>query len=373
MNVSKPKELSPKIKQAFIRLIAQHTGLVIRERDQANLTDKLFARMKAIKLTFPEDYYLLLNCQTREAKQEWKKLVVLLTNLESYFFRDKEQCKLLKTKILSELIQRHQVDKTLRLCSAGCSTGEEPYSLAIMLNELIPDIDSWNLVIFGIDINQEALDKAKKGIYRAWSLRSIDPKIKHEYFKRIENHYHIDDKIKSLVKWQQVNLVKDPFPQAHLDLQAFDLIICRNVFIYFESSAIAQALDKFYHALQPLGYLITGHSELYGQLLKQFQTNVFPESLVYQRQTESLVYTPVGDVPSPLTWDTDDDYTLAFNPETLEHDLEKNTIKMQHVALNLLKQLPPNTPLQKLGNLTPSELIKQLQSSLDNIIEPDSP
>ncbi len=372
MNVSTPNELSPKIKQAFIRLIAQRTGLVIRERDQANLRDKIFARMKAIKLTFPEDYYLLLNCQTREADQEWKKMVVLLTNLESYFFRDKEQCKLLKTKILPELIQRHQVDKTLRLCSAGCSTGEEPYSLAIMLNELIPDIDSWNLVIFGIDINQEALEKARQGIYRTWSLRSIDPQIKRHSFKLIDNHYHINPKIKALVKWQQINLVKDPFPQPHLDLQEFDLIICRNVFIYFESAAIAQALDKFYHALQPLGYLITGHSELYGQVLKQFQTNVFPESLVYQRQTESLVYTPLGDVSSPLSLETDDDYTLTFNPESIEHDLEKNTIKMQHVALNLLKQLPPNTPLPKLGNLTPSELIKQLQSSLQ-IIEPDSP
>jgi len=370
--VSKPTELTPKLKQSFIRLIAQHTGLVIRERDQANLQDKLFARMKAIKLTFPEDYYLLLNCPTPEAEKEWKNLVVLLTNLESYFFRDKEQCKLLKTKILPELIQRHQADKTLRLCSAGCSTGEEPYSLAIMLNELIPDIETWDLRIFGIDINQEALDRAKQGIYRAWSLRSIDPKIKQNYFRAIDNHYHITPQIKSLVQWQQINLIKDPLPNPHLDLQEFDLIICRNVFIYFQSAAIAHVLDKFYHALQSLGYLITGHSELYGQVLQQFQTNVFPESLVYKRQTESLVYTPVGDVPSPLTWETDDDYTLTFNPETLEHDLEKNTIKMQHVALNLLKQLPPDTPLPKLGNLTPSELIQQLQSSLENM-ETDSP
>lgn len=364
--MSKPTELTPKLRQSFIRLIAQHTGLVIRERDQANLADKLFARMKALKLTFFEDYYLLLNCPTPDAEQEWKKLVILLTNLESYFFRDKEQCKLLKTQLLPELIQRHQADKTLRLCSAGCSTGEEPYSLAIMLNELIPDLENWDLLIFGIDINNEALDRAKQGIYRAWSLRSIDPKIKQNYFRYIDTHYHVNSKIKALVKWQQVNLVKDPLPQPHLDLQEFDLIICRNVFIYFESAAIAHVLDKFYHALQPLGYLITGHSELYGQVLKQFQTNVFPESLVYQRQTESLVYTPVGDVLSPMTWETDDDYTLNFNPETLEHDLEKNTIKMQHVALNLLKQLPPDTPLPKLGNLTPSELIQQLQLSLDN-------
>lgn len=371
MNVLTPNELSPKIKQAFIRLIAHHTGLVIRERDQAALQEKIFTRMKVIKLTFPEDYYLLLNCPTWEAEQEWKNLVVLLTNLESYFFRDKEQCNLLRTKILPELLQRHQGDKTLRICSAGCSTGEEPYSLAILLNELIPDIKTWNLKIFGIDINQNALEKAKEGNYRSWSLRSIEPQIKQNYFKFIDNHYQIEPKIKPLVKWQQLNLVKDPLPQPHLDLHDFDLIICRNVFIYFESSAIAQVLDKFYHALQPLGYLITGHSELYGQVLKQFQTNVFPESLVYQRQTESLVYTPVGDVPSPLTWDTEDDYTLAFHPETLEDDLKKNTIKMQHVALNLLKQLPPDTHLQKLGNLTASELIEQVESSL-NIIEQDS-
>jgi chemotaxis protein methyltransferase CheR len=278
--MSKAEILNVALTKAFIKLIAQQTGLEIRERDQADLSEKIFVRMKALNIFFPEEYYQLLGYNTIQSYQEWQQLVLLLTNLESYFFRDKEQFNLLRDRILPELIQRQEHNKTLRIFSAGCSTGEEPLSLAILLKELIPDPDQWNLMILGVDINQDALKKAKQGIYTPWSLRSIDPEIMQRYFLHSNNQYCLDMQIRQMVKFKYINLFKDSFNEDN-EMKNIDLIICRNVFIYFELSAIAKVLDKFSHILQPLGYLITGHTELCGQDLNHFETKSFPESLVY--------------------------------------------------------------------------------------------
>ena len=374
--------LSEDLGEAFIRLIAKQTGLEMRDRDRAGLSNQIFLRMKALNLDFPINYYHILIANTIESDREWQSFAINLTNLESYFFRDKEQFSLLRHHILPELIQRKENSKTLRICSAGCSTGEEPYSIAILLNELLPDIEEWNLIIFGLDLNQKALQKAQTGIYRHWSFRHVDPELKDRYFRLINNHYHIDDIIQKSVRFRNFNLVKEPLPQPDSELQDIDLIICRNVFIYFDSSAIAKVLDKFYHALQPLGYLITGHSELYGQNLSQFQTKVFPESIIYQRPDNNVlqVSPPGQNLPygqtSPPEYNgtflptnpnnfTIESLLLDMNKTDIEIALEKNNLNLQQTALTLLKQLPPDTKLPKLGNQTAAELISQLEIALN--------
>ena len=367
MKVSNPQSLSEGLRQAFIRLIAKHTGLEIRERDKAALNEKIFLRMKDIKLEIPGNYYHLLTSSTSESHQEWQKLVISLTNSESYFFRDQDQFALLRNHILPELIQRKRNNKTIRICSAGCSSGEEPYSLAILLKKLIPDLEQWNLMILGIDINQEALQKAETGIYRAWSFRRVDVEIVQQYFQLINAHYHLKPSIKQMVKFQSVNLLKELFPHPNTELRELDLILCRNVFIYFESSAIANVLNKFYNALQPLGYLVTGHAELYGQNLSQFQTKLFPESVVYQRLADNLIDAPMVSLPSEPNYISVENLSLELNKANLVSDLEKSHIKMQQTALNLLKQLPPETKIPKLDNLTAAELISQLETALKAI------
>ena len=370
--MSQTESLSVELRQAFIRLIAQHTGLEIRERDRTALSQKIFLRMKALKLLFPLHYYQLLESKTLDSYQEWQKLIIDLTNLESYFFRDKEQFNLLRNHILPELIQRKQDRKTIRICSAGCSTGEEPYSLAILLKELIPNVEQWNLTILGIDINQDALEKAQIGIYRAWSFRTVDPEIKQGYFKLINHQYQIVQPIKEMVKFEAVNLVNDPFPQPNSEMRDFDLIICRNVFIYFDQSAIAKVLDKFYLTLQPLGYLITGHAELHDQNLSQFQTRVFAESLIYQRQADHVLSSPsnlvIGSSTGSLITQPNNFLTKEFSLEEANNSLqtspEQTNINLQQAALNLLKQLPPDTKIAKLGNLTAAELILQVETAL---------
>lgn len=362
--MSNQRFLTEELRQAFIRLIAKHTGLEIRERDKPALSEKIVLRMKELKFNIPETYYQLLNASTPESRQEWERLAILLTNIESYFFRDKDQFALLRDRILPELIQRKQDRKTIRICSAGCSSGEEPYSLAIMIKELLPELEQWNLKILGIDINQEALEKAKKGIYRPWSFRRVDKEIVQRYFQLKNDEYQIESSIKQMVTFKTLNLVNEVFPIRKSELSEFDLILCRNVFIYFDSPAIEQVLNKFYNALQPLGYLITGHAELYGQNLSQFQTRVFPESVVYQRLEKSLMKTPVGSLPSDQNYIFQENLLGEVNQGDIVIALEKNNIKMQRTALNLLKQLPPETQIPKLGNLTVAELILQLETTL---------
>lgn len=280
---SQTNPLNKWLKTAFLRLIVEETGLEIKKHDQDALDAKILSRMKAQKISFPEDYYQLLASKTIESRQEWQNLVLLLTNPESFFFRDKGHFQLLENHIVPELIQRKQATRTIRVCSAGCSTGEEPYSLAILLNELIPDPDQWHLLILGLDVNSLSIEKAKAGIYRPWSFRSVIPEIKERYFKVINNEHHIDPDIKRMLKFQTSNLVKDSFPHPNSEMREMDLIVCRNVFIYFEETAVSKVLEKFYHTLQPGGYLLTGHTELYAQNLNKFESKLFPEGMIHQR------------------------------------------------------------------------------------------
>ena len=281
-------DLSEDLTQSFARLIAEHTGLALRDLDRTGLGEKLSIRTKALKL-LPENYYRLLAASTPESTQEWQKLVALFTNNETYFFRDKEQFHLLRNFIIPELIRQKQATRNIRICSAGCSSGEEPYSLAMLLKEIIPDVKHWNLMILGIDIDEEALEKAKRGIYSPWSFRGVDSSVKDRYFRPINNQYHLVPEIKQLVNFQTVNLVKDSFPQRNSELKNIDLFICRNVFIYFGSATIALILEKIYRTLNPLGYFLTGHTELHGQLLRQFEKKIFTESLIYQRPENDVV------------------------------------------------------------------------------------
>ncbi|MGL4375255.1 MAG: CheR family methyltransferase, partial [Microcoleaceae cyanobacterium] len=154
--------------EKFIHLISQYTGLQIRPQDRKNFSQKLGVRMKSLKISYPEKYYELLDYPSPESQKEWRELILHLTVTESYFWRDKGQLEILHNIILPELIETKKIacqtlgiPKSLRLWSAGCSTGEEPYSLAMLVKELLPDWQEWNLLILGTDINEEVMEKAR--------------------------------------------------------------------------------------------------------------------------------------------------------------------------------------------------------------------
>ncbi len=284
--------------QNLVELINKHTGLHIREQDKQSLCHKVNTRRQALSLATPEQYYQLLNTSINNSSietpgdREWKALTLLLTTGESYFFRDKGQIALLKNSLLPQIIehkkrshfQQNTPKPSLRIWSAGCSTGEEVYSIAVLIKELIPDLHKWNILILGTDINLESIAKAKRGVYEPWSFRMVEPEIIQRYFNPRQQSWEVQKTISSMVKFQPGNLIKDDYPQPWIDIHSIDIIICRNVFIYFDADSIAIVLNKFYNTLNNTGYLIAGHAELHGQNLGKFQTKVFPESLVYQRE-----------------------------------------------------------------------------------------
>ncbi|NJR21496.1 MAG: tetratricopeptide repeat protein [Richelia sp. CSU_2_1] len=274
----------------FIQLISSRIGLQVRPQDRTALSQKILTRMKAIKLALPEKYYQLLTERSLESQKEWRQLVLLVTTNESYFMRDKGQFSLLEKVILPELIEQKiklkktlGIQPTLRLWSAGCSTGEEPYSLVILLKQLISDWSEWKILVLGSDINDAALEKAKRGIYSEWSFRLVDSQVQSRYFKQHKNEWEIDVNLRHSVDFKSVNLVSDNFPNLYNNIYNMDLIVCRNVFVYFEAKYISIVLKKFAQTLKPGGYLMTGHAELHGQTAGEFKPKIFPESVVYQR------------------------------------------------------------------------------------------
>ncbi|MBD2519420.1 hypothetical protein H6G93_31555 [Nostoc sp. FACHB-973] len=283
----------------MVDLIADTFGIQIKPQYQDTLKKNLLTRIRALGLCSLNDYYqfLVATNQLIPSATEWQELISLLTVTETYFFRDQGQMSLLKNQLLPELIERKTVlsltqcnaangkfhRPTLRLWSAGCSTGEEAYSLAILVKELIPDNQAWDILILGTDINQSAIALAQQGIYSDWSFRTTTPEIKNRYFRSHKKGWKIDPAIQAMVTFQPGNLMQDNFPAYASRIHDFDLIICRNVFIYFDFNAIAQIIDKFYCSLTPGGFLLTGHTELQGQKTEPFQVKNFPQSAVYQR------------------------------------------------------------------------------------------
>lgn len=351
--------MNEKLLNNFRQLISDQTGLFIRHQDNEKLRKAIAQRLKILKKSTPEEYYRLLAYNTNhDYESEWKQLTILLTTAETFFFLDKGQFDLLRHKILPELIDQRKFAKKLRIWSAGCSSGEEPYSLAILVQELIPALRDWDIVILGTDINKDAIEKAKRGTYGDWSFRMVDPQMKNRYFESKRGYWAINDRIRKMVTFQVGNLLKDiPPPELH----DMDLILCRNVFIYFDRTAIGVVIRKFAQVLKNGGYLITGHSELYDQTLEKLKTRFFPESIVYQRDDRYVppkaqqlpqikpplplsTIKPKPTKPTPIT-------TKPIKPlsaPAIIPPVEKNENNLISEAKNLFKRKDYETTIKKL-------------------------
>ena len=226
-----------------------------------------------------------------ERKKDVQFLELLSAKLtigETYFWRDRELFRLLETKILPELINKKQKsNKTIRIWSAGCSSGEEPYSIAILFNRLIPKINEWNIIINATDINPNAIKKAIKGNYTEWSFRSAPSWLKDEYFiKKDKNVYHLDESVRRMVNFSYLNFFEDVYPSLSNDTNAIDIIFCRNVLMYFSQEDIKNISDKFYDCLVINGFLITSPSESFQFLSTRFKYVYYKNVTLYQRRDD---------------------------------------------------------------------------------------
>jgi chemotaxis protein methyltransferase CheR len=210
-----------------------------------------------------------------------------LTIGETYFFRERKAFDALAEHVLPELIRRRRGrGQQLRLWSAACSTGEEPYSLAILVQRLLPDWKDWNLTILATDINERFLRKAVAGVFGEWSFRDSPPGFKERYFTPTpEGRFEIAADIKKCVSFAHMNLAQDRFPPPAIDTNAMDVIFCRNVLIYFTASHTRKLVENLRHALVDEGWLVVSPSECSQALFSRFVAVNFPGSILYRKGT----------------------------------------------------------------------------------------
>jgi len=260
--------------------VYQHCGLHFTEDSKYLLEKRLAKRLQHHRLGNFKDYYYLLRYNANK-EQELTELINLLTTNETYFFREEFQLRTFSEEILPELRQRKEAqgDRRLRIWSAGCSTGEEPYTIAMLMLEQ-SGFNDWQIDIIGTDISQRVLQIARKGVYGESSFRATPQAYIERYFQPFDGKQRIDDRVKKLVTISHLNL----FDAARVALLGrMDVIFCRNVIIYFDLPAKKRVIESFHQRLRPESFLLLGHSESLMNISTAFQLRHFTHDMVYQK------------------------------------------------------------------------------------------
>lgn len=266
-----PGPIGDEIHRLFADYLETETGLHFDQRNLRLLERGLRSRMTALKIGSYADYFDFL-VRHGEARGELAKLLTFLTVGETSFFRYPYHFDALRRQILPGIAAvRGRGERRLRIWSAGCSTGEEPYSLAMIVMEAIADWRAWDIRIIATDLNVQALGKARTGIYGARTLRGVPPEYLHRHFSETAGLWRVNDEVRRLVQFGVLNLKADPFPSPGEEGQGFDVILCRNVMIYFELPTMERLVARFAESLAPGGHLFLGHSESLLQLSSRFE------------------------------------------------------------------------------------------------------
>lgn len=271
----------------FRDLLRNRSGLFYPEHKRDDLEHGLSLVLKVTgHRSMAELYSDALNDDTT-----WETILAHLTIGETSFFRNKPQFHALRHHIFPEIFGRRTNLRSIRIWSAGCATGEEPYSIAMLLQDILPDIQSWNISILATDINPNFLLRAREGLYGAWSFRDTPDDIKDRFFSQEGNRWRLLTAIRSMVSFNRINLIETTYPSITNGTSALDMILCRNVTIYFDEQTTRQIVGHFYHALAPGGWLIVGHSEPQASIYHQFEVHNFPNTVVYRKKLDAPLFT----------------------------------------------------------------------------------
>ncbi len=273
--------------------IATEMGLYFPREKWADLERGLRTAAKAFQYDEPESCARWLMSASLNQKQA-EILASALTVGETYFFRDDGIFRALEETILPRLIYKRteEKQKRLRIWSAGCATGEEPYSIAIVLLKLLPDIKSWNITVLASDINTDFLKKLSLGVYSEWSFRGVSNEVKTLYFKTLgKNKYEILPVIRDMVTPMYLNFARDVYPSLTNNTNAIDIIFCRNVLMYFSPDLAGKVIRQFNNCLMDDGCLVVGAGEMPHAQFDDFDLERINNVTIYKRKSIS---TPVN-------------------------------------------------------------------------------
>jgi chemotaxis protein methyltransferase CheR len=238
-------------------LVYNACGIVLGDHKREMVYSRLARRIRALKLN---DFKAYLAYLDTHKDQEFDAFINAITTNLTSFFREVHHFEFIKSELIPNLIKANKDTKRVRIWSAGCSTGEEPYSLAMTLNNAFPS--NWDVKILATDLDSNVLEKAQKGVYTAANVNGLDATHLKRWFLKSKDgeHYKVKDKLRERISFKRLNLLQD-WPMKG----PFDLILCRNVVIYFDKETKDHLFKRYANILSDHGYLFLGHSESMGK------------------------------------------------------------------------------------------------------------
>lgn len=259
-------------------LVYEHAGLVYDESALMLFDRRLSERLEALGLSSYQAYYKYLRFDAHN-QSEMEEAVERLTTKETYFFRQEYQLRAFQSELLPRLEEANQRSRRLLVWSAGCSTGEEAYTIAALILES-GRFSGWDVRVIGTDLSRQCVAHARRGVYQASSLRATSARDKQRYFLELPDGFHVVEDVKKLCQFGQMNL----FDAGRGNLVGrVDAIFCRNVLIYFDVRSRKRVIDHLYQRLSPGGYLMLGHSESLLNLSTAFELVHLRDDLVYRK------------------------------------------------------------------------------------------
>jgi chemotaxis protein methyltransferase CheR len=276
-----PPKLSFEEFKLIREFIYRHCGLFFPDDNSFLVESRLAPRVQHLGLKRFQDYYLYLRFH-KQRETELEACIDALTTNETYFFREQPQLRAFSEEIVDK-IRREKLaagNRSLRIWSAGCSTGEEPYTIAMLLLEM-EVFSTWRVEVIGTDISQRVLQAARQGIYGPNAFRTTEARYQDKYFEPLPGgKYRIRENVRRLVSFGHLNLLD----RKRIGLlQPVDIIFCRNVIIYFDNPIKRQVVESFYDKLVPGGYLLLGHSESLMNVSTAFTLEHLRHDLVYRK------------------------------------------------------------------------------------------
>jgi chemotaxis protein methyltransferase CheR len=260
----------------------RRTGMIFNESRRYFVDRRVADRMAATGLASFTSYFALLRS---DHDREVEHFINAFTVNETYFYREDYQLQCTTSNLLPERLRDKPPGESMRIWSVPCSTGEEPYSIAIWLLENWPQVDSHNVEIVGSDIDTAVLAAARKGMFGKRALTRLPPNLISKYFTQVgADSWQILDELRQSVAFTTVNIVQRAQTRPH---GRFDIIFCRNVLIYFDDTSRRTAAENLYENLAPGGYICLGHTESMSRISPLFEVCRFADVIVYRKPKES--------------------------------------------------------------------------------------
>jgi len=275
---------------AWIRirdLIYQVSGIYQAENKFYLLVSRATRRMKTVGVRTPREYLDLLTVRPNH-DSEVRSLLNEITIGETCLFRSMPQIEALRKVVIPALVEakKNLPFTRLRFWSAGCSTGEEPYTLAmVLLEEAQTTLKGWNFEVMATDLNDRSIAKAQEGIYNDYAVRNVPPEFMGKYFTKVGSDFRVADSLRPLVNFSRLNMLDD---SKMLFMRGLDVIFCCNVLIYFDAKSKSRTIQHFYNALLPSGYFFLGHSESLFGVNEKFRLVHFPGATAYWKAGQAI-------------------------------------------------------------------------------------